>query len=292
MLLADSFIASDGQQIRYWRWPYQKGRPTLHWAHATGFHARVYTPMLDALSEHLNIIAWDARGHGESRDAGDVSRFHNWQCYYDDLKCLLAKQEEPVWLAGHSVGGMTSLAAAAQCQDKVLGVLLVEPVIVDRFMTWAVGLGKLLRQTHKAALAAGAARRRPSFPDRQQAFDNYRQKSGFKRWPDSWLQHYVDHGFTDDNGEATLACKPEWESRSFTVMEHRPMRHIRRFNHDTPLHIVVGEKGSTFWPKARLLLQRHIRHADIEQFSGTSHFLPMEEPEKLVAWMLGKTAVK
>jgi hypothetical protein len=37
----DEFQAPDGQEIALWRWPQSKARPTLHWAHATGFHGRL-----------------------------------------------------------------------------------------------------------------------------------------------------------------------------------------------------------------------------------------------------------
>ncbi len=40
----DEFRATDGAGIALWRWPHSKARPTLHWAHATGFHGCLYRP--------------------------------------------------------------------------------------------------------------------------------------------------------------------------------------------------------------------------------------------------------
>lgn len=288
MPVSDSFIGVDGKNLRLWRWPNKPGRPTLHWAHATGFHARLYQPLLDALSQHVNVIAWDARGHGESRDVGDISRFNSWNIYYRDLAALIEQQPEPVWLAGHSFGAMTSMAAATLLRDKVAGVLLVEPVIVDRKTSLLVATGKLFGQTHRLPIAAGAARRRERFDTRQQALDVYRRKSSFKGWQPGWLDHYVEHGFVDEEQGVTLACRPAWEARSFSVMEHRPMKYARIFPQDKPLHILVGEKDSTFWPKARLQLQQHIGHAQVDAFNGTSHFLPMEKPQQLLNWIVNK----
>ena len=45
----DQFQAPDGAEIALWRWPQSKARPTVHWAHATGFHGRLYRPLLDGL---------------------------------------------------------------------------------------------------------------------------------------------------------------------------------------------------------------------------------------------------
>jgi len=151
--------------------------------------------------------------------------------------------------------------------------------------SWMVGAGKLLRQTHRLPIAAGAARRRAEFDSHQQALDVYSRKSSFRSWQSGWLKHYVEHAFIGNGERLTLACRPAWESRSFSVMEHKPMKYARIFPDDTPLHILVGEKDSTFWPKARLQLQRKISHAQIEQFAGTSHFLPMEKPQELFLWI-------
>ena len=39
-------------------------KPGLQFAHATGFNALTYKKILEPLSEHFNIRAVDARGHG------------------------------------------------------------------------------------------------------------------------------------------------------------------------------------------------------------------------------------
>ena len=57
----DQFQAPDGAEIALWRWPQSKARPTLHWAHATGFHGRLYHPLLDELATDFNVLAWDMR---------------------------------------------------------------------------------------------------------------------------------------------------------------------------------------------------------------------------------------
>ena len=62
----DQFQAPDGAEIALWRWPQSKARPTVHWAHATGFHGRLYRPLLDELATDVNVLAWDMRGHGAS----------------------------------------------------------------------------------------------------------------------------------------------------------------------------------------------------------------------------------
>jgi len=58
----DQFQAPDGAEIALWRWPQSKARPTVHWAHATGFHGRLYRPLLDELATDVNVLAWGGTG--------------------------------------------------------------------------------------------------------------------------------------------------------------------------------------------------------------------------------------
>jgi len=87
----DGFTAPDGRDIVLWRWPQTDGRPTLHWAHATGFHARLYRPLLDELAGDCNVLAWDMRGHGASAEAADIATFRGWETYYQDLTAWLER---------------------------------------------------------------------------------------------------------------------------------------------------------------------------------------------------------
>ena len=251
-----------------------------------GFHGRLYQPFLNEISESVNVIAWDMRGHGESAESRELKQFKSWDTYYQDLGRFLQLQHEDIYLAGHSVGGMTAFATAALFPQKIKGVLLVEPVMFDRRLGWSFGLAKLLRQGHKMHLAAGASRRRNQFENKQQAFDNFRAKKAFSSWPDEWLSLYVEHGLQPEGGQQVLSCRPEWESRSFAVSEHRPQRFMKVFPKDIPVNILVGEKDSTFFLGARPLMQRYVPHAVVETIPDSSHFLPMEHPQVIKDWLL------
>ena len=132
-----SMRAGDGANLQLMRWGQSTGKPVLHWAHATGFSAKTYTPMLHKLLPYFDVHSWDMRGHGESRDAGNPKTFKGWKTYYNDLITVLDQSPEPMWLAGHSIGATTSLAAAAQRPQKVKGLVLIEPVLLDPKQGWA-----------------------------------------------------------------------------------------------------------------------------------------------------------
>jgi pimeloyl-ACP methyl ester carboxylesterase len=273
----DGFTAPDGREIALWRWPRSAGRPTLHWAHATGFHGRLYRPLLDDLARDCNVLAWDMRGHGASAEAADFATFRGWETYYRDLAAFLDKLAEPVWLAGHSIGATTSIMAAARRPDKVLGLILAEPVIMDLWQGWMLWWAKLLRRSDRFSLAAGAARRRREFDSHAAALDNFRGRGGFKTWPEAWLEAYVQHGLVQHGDQVRLACTPEWESATFAHTEHNPWPGIRRLQ--CPVITLAAEQASTFSQRARQRLRTRLPCAEVEVLPGTTHFLPMERPE-------------
>tara|TARA_B100001939_G_scaffold339027_1_gene345301 strand:+ start:1149 stop:2033 length:885 start_codon:yes stop_codon:yes gene_type:complete len=273
----DGFTAPDGREIVLWRWPQSDGRPTLHWAHATGFHGRLYRPLLDELAGDCNVLAWDMRGHGASAEAADIATFRGWETYYQDLTAWLERLDEPIWLAGHSIGATTSIMAAARRPDKVLGLILAEPVIMDRWQGWQLWLAKLLRQSHRFSLAAGAARRRRVFDSHAAALANFRGRGGFKTWPEAWLEAYVQHGLVQRGDHVRLACAPEWESTTFAHTEHNPWPGIRRLQ--CPVIALAAERASTFSPRARQRLRALLPCAEVNTIAGTTHFLPVERPD-------------
>ena len=273
----DEFQVPDGAEIALWRWPQSKARPTVHWAHATGFHGRLYHPLLDELATDVNVLAWDMRGHGASVGAANFSTFRGWETYYRDMTALLGSLNEPVWLAGHSIGATTSIMAAARRPEKVRGLILAEPVIMDPGQGLKLWLAKLLRQSHRLSLAAGAARRRRVFDSHAAALDNYRGRGGFKTWPEAWLEAYVQHAFLPQDDQVRLACAPEWESTTFAHTEHNPWPGIRQLQ--CPVIALAAERGSTFSPEARKRLQALLPSADVRVLEGTTHFLPMEQTE-------------
>ncbi|HEX4856587.1 MAG TPA: alpha/beta hydrolase [Limnobacter sp.] len=271
-----SVTCRDGSrlQLLHWKSTSDTGKPALHWAHATGFNARTYTPLLRQLTPHFQVQSWDMRGHGESRQAGKPEAFKGWTTYYDDLVGLLDQAPEPLWLAGHSIGATTSLAAAASRPDKVRGLVLVEPVLLDPRQGWVLQLANWFGFAGKIPMAAAAARRRAVFSSHREAFDNYRSKKAFSTWSDEWLNAYVQHGFVAGEDKVELACPPDWESLTFQHTEPNALRWMRDLK--CPVHILAAGRGSTFPATAHARIQKRLPGARIEVIEDATHFLPME----------------
>src|SRR5262245_13593835 len=80
-------------------------------SHANGFHARTYRSILAPLGD-LRLLAIDLRGHGSTTLPTVIEGRDGWAEFRDDLIAFLdATTEGPVVLAGHSMGGTSSLLA-------------------------------------------------------------------------------------------------------------------------------------------------------------------------------------
>ena len=275
-----------GGDLRLWRHAPRKTEgkpealdlPRVHFAHATGFHGRTYAPLYELLTSRFDVLAWDMRGHGESGSSALRAAFRDWSTYYDDLVALIDR-EGPLFLAGHSVGAVISLLAAAQRPDKVLGLLLIDPVLLAPRYRWFLLMARLVGAGARFSLARNAARRRRFFESPEATFEAYRGRGAFRTWPDEWLWAYVRHGVVPEGDGVRLACEPAFESTSFAAVECRPWARARTLT--CPITLLVGETGSTCHPHSRRTLQRRYRQTRITTVPGTSHFLPMERPDRM-----------
>ena len=245
----------------------------LVFSHANGFNARTYRMLLAPLAATLRIFAIDLRGHGASTMPADADRHGGWHMFRDDLLAFLdAVADGPVALAGHSMGGTSSLLAAAQRPERVSALGLIDPVIFDA----AIGS----QGTGDSPLVQGARRRRAAFPSKAAAYEAYLGRGAFKTWRPEQLADYVEAGLRETGtGEFTLSCAPEWEAANFSTHNYDPFAALK--NSRCTIRILKAEEGST----ARLEdHERELiatRRITIETLPGTTHFLPMERPDRV-----------
>jgi pimeloyl-ACP methyl ester carboxylesterase len=238
-------------------------------SHANGYNGRTYRSILQPLAAELRIFALDLRGHGASTLPTVIEGRAGWTEFRDDLLAFLhAAVDHPVVLAGHSMGGTTSLLATAAEPERVRALGLFDAVLFDA--------------SHQAAdlgdnpLAAGADRRRADFPSRQAVFEAYRGRGGFRTWSDAQLTDYIAAGFRETPDGVTLTCRPEWEASSFRIHRYDAWAAFRALTR--PAVLLRAETAST----ARIegheaeLAAAGVR---VETIPGTTHFLPMERPD-------------
>lgn len=254
--------------------------------HANGFNAQTYVSILGPLSSQLRILAVDQRGHGSTTLKADPVARRSWSDLRDDamaLLDLLSREPgfKPVVVAGHSMGATVSLLATQKQPGPVRGVVMFDPVIMDRVTTLVASLPWVSeKRWAKSPIAQGAVRRRAVFDDRQAAIKAYTGRGAFKTWPAETLADYVAGGFVDRaDGKVELACAPAWEASNYASMANDPWTAAARVAR--PVTIFRAEKGSTCRVGDRDAFARRNRagHLSLTLVAGTSHFLPMERPD-------------
>jgi pimeloyl-ACP methyl ester carboxylesterase len=124
----DVFVRSaDGTRIAYEEHGPQDA-PGVVLSHGWTCSARFWAPVVRLLAADHRVIAYDQRGHGRSARPADPALYGTAQLA-DDLEavlCAALPDAAPAVLAGHSMGGMTLMAAADRpaVQARTAAVLL------------------------------------------------------------------------------------------------------------------------------------------------------------------------
>ena len=255
--------------------------PALHFAHATGFHGGVYQRLLAPLADRLRIWALDLRGHGRSPAYMEPMKLKSWDRYRDDLERFVEQEiGEPVFFAGHSLGGITSLSLASKRPDLARGLILIDPVMLTRPLTALVLSMKTLGIGYKIPIAARALKRRSGWKHLEGMRASYVGKRIFRTWPEGWLDDYLADGTNVlKDGSVELTCTPLWEAKTFSVTEHRCWKRLRGVS--CPITVLYGGDSDTFLPKAAKRFANARPDDRLLRLEGATHFVPMERAEKV-----------
>ncbi|MFB6889911.1 alpha/beta fold hydrolase [Kitasatospora sp. NPDC056327] len=107
----------------------QPGAPTLVLAHGWTCSTHFWAPVIHRLADRYRVVVYDQRGHGRSEIPPSRVRYST-RALAEDLAAVLTRvvpAGERAVLAGHSMGGMTVMAAAARPEvlDRTAAAVLV-----------------------------------------------------------------------------------------------------------------------------------------------------------------------
>jgi pimeloyl-ACP methyl ester carboxylesterase len=101
--------------------------PRLVWCHGLGSCRAGDRDVIDALAEHFTVLAYDARGHGDSAPVTDEAAY-TYVALSRDLAALLAFVGwERAILAGASMGAGTAVRVAMEKPDRVRALIMARP---------------------------------------------------------------------------------------------------------------------------------------------------------------------
>lgn len=268
----------DKLSLCYWERPGQ-GLPLL-FSHATSFHGRIWSAVIDNLPDR-HCYAIDHRGHGQS-DKPEPPK--DWMGFGMDLAALARHLglRGAVGI-GHSMGGHSLALAASLAPECFSLLLLIDPTIQPR--EWYTGP---IEREH------GVEKRRNQWASADEMYQRFENRPPFSRWQPRVLRDYCDYGLVPAaNGEGfQLGCPPLFEAGIYKTFRTTNI-YPRLAEIAVPVHIVrVGapvtpeRNDMSASPTATDLYKAFPRAFDIH-LPNYSHFLPMEAPEWVAAYIRG-----
>jgi len=259
------YIASRETRIAVWE--YAGEEPPLFFCHCAGLCGRTWDPVIRRLGLNNRILAWDARGHGDS-GVPSYPGAYAWDGFSRDLldvmDALGLKQD--VWAVGHSGGASTIVHAALTDPARFSRIVLMDAIIAP--LAWYEGARYLSALTRK---------RRHVMHSIEEARARFGAKEPMNRWHGEVLEAYLAHGFScDAAGRLHLKCKGEVEAQVYEC-GGMVLMYDRLAEVDTPA-LAVTASDSYMLEYVRGQAAR-LPHAKLVELAETGHFIPQERPE-------------
>jgi lipase len=267
-----------GLTLHYWDWAPRRSPAlaTVVFAHATGFHGRLWDAVIARLSPSWRCVALDLRGHGRSEAPDpDDGNPYAWREFTADTVALM----EALDLRGalgvaHSMGGFVMATSAARAASRFVGLVLADPVITDTQDARRRDRLALARSIGGSGqmgvdIAAGARKRRPVWPSAEAMIESLAGRPPF----DTWLR---------------LACPPAVEAATFAATNGTdPWPDLPRLGMPVTVMRGLATHGLPSTTSARAV--GAIPHGRDMPVADCNHFIPMERPD-LVADAIGQLA--
>jgi len=276
-----------GVRLAYWEWRAEPGNtePPLFFAHATGFHARVF----DAIIEHFRgrrIISVDLHGHGRS-EGGPID---HWGIVAGEVAGLLdqLRIRRAVGI-GHSMGAHVLAHCAADNPDCFSRLILFDPVIMEP--EYYVADTALFT----ADAPHPAIRRKRDFESVEAMIERFRAREPYSLFDPRVFEDYCRYGLAKKDGGTglELACSPEMEASVYASSMSNGAIHEAVTRIAVPTLVVRAKrtglrdfKGSPTWP----LLADQIPHGTDLPRPDRTHFHPLEDPADAATIIAGAMA--
>lgn len=271
------FYPTGGIDLAVHQWASDGSGVPLVFAHATGFHGRVWDAIIEAFPAHP-VYAIDLRGHGLSR-AGPIT---DWRILARDVADFLAQSglQGAVGI-GHSMGAHTLLQVAADNADGFSRLVLFDPVILAPEF---YGDGQPL---YTADNPHPAIRRKRDFASAEAMIERFATRDPYDLFAPRVFEDYCRYGLVpaasgaEEVGGMELACAPEVEASVYASSRSNGAILEAATRVDIPVLVVRAQhttlndfKSSPTWPELANVLPKG---TDLYRPDMT-HFHPFQDP--------------
>jgi len=281
-------VNASGLRLAVFEWGDPEGVPVVL-CHGMFDNAHSFDLLAPRLAERFRVVAFDARGHGESEWADA----YLWPADVGDVVTVLDWVGEPAHLVGHSRGGGLASDAAAHATDRVRALVNIDgfgppeegfdeqprkgiqgrtvPEQLGSFLDWRRRAGRLADWRPYPSLEQLVERRHVQNP----------------RLSREWLDYFVYHCAREGEGGWTWKADPH-AGRGFGPWRPEwiaPLwRHLK-----APMLAVTGSEPDTWGPLPEPLIQERLAYVgNVERatVSGTGHFVHIEDAPALAGLLL------
>lgn len=270
-------IAVNGIDLCYFEWSptrQTKGEAPLVFAHATGFHARVWDAVIERLGDRL-IYSLDLRGHGRSggEPITDLRQFSD-----DIIGFVDALEITGAIGVGHSMGAHTLLQAAFERAAAFSRLVLFDPVILAPEFYAPAHAPNTPDAPHPAS------KRKRKFDSPEAMMQRFQDRDPYKLFEPRVLADYCKYGLLPraDGEGYELACAPEMEASVYDSGRSNPAILETAKAVQIPALIVRAKqtelrdfKSSPTWPQLAAIMPEG---EDLYRPDRT-HFHPFEDPK-------------
>lgn len=263
----------DGLDLALWEWP--GSGPPLIFAHATGFHGRLWDYIIRRLPGR-HCLAVETRGHGRSARPDPPYR---WRYLGRDLAGILRSLGvRGAFGIGHSSGGHSMVQAAALVPEAFAAMLLIDPTIFP-----------LLRYGGPPPDFSFILRRKNVWRSPEEMIERFRDRAPFVTWLPEILRDYCQYGLLPNGDHLALACPPAAEA-SIYEESIAPASNIYAEVAQAAAPVTIlragiarkpGQLDLAASPTAADLATHFARGRDVV-LEGASHFIPMEVPGRVI----------
>lgn len=259
--------------------------PILHFAHANAYPPECYRQFLTPFTERFDVRGMWQRPLWPNQQPENFSGLQEGVA--DLIRFLDQEGFRDVVGMGHSLGAMLTMLACVQRPDLFRQLVLIDPVFLSPSIFQA--LAQLPQPTPDNPWASKARNRRNKWPDKQSAFDLYREKPVFAAWSDDTLWDYVNNNLVlDEQGQMTLRYSREWEARFYELVTTQGAGVWEALPKLTcPTVAVRAVESDTLFPEAWQLWQTLQPDTVFVELPDVSHMLVMERPSWVAETILG-----
>jgi pimeloyl-ACP methyl ester carboxylesterase len=251
-------------------------------------HGRGFDLLAPLLADRFRVIAFDARGHGNSQWADSYS----WDSDLRDIGNVLHQIGRPVHLVGHSKGGGQATNAASIYSEQVRCIVNLDgfgppddfesPHRSGQNATGPQAFAAHLDRARRHARRQRSWRAAASFEELVE-----RRAAQNPRLSREWLHYFLHFAVqqTQDgwrwkadplSGRGFGPFKVEWIGPAWQTLR-------------TPMLAVAGTEADTWGPLPDAMLRTRLEFAPevtLAKVEGAGHFVHMEQPEATARLLL------